>query len=221
LAYYFAILPLRRSPYLNIRTSTGFASKRAQALSLFPILAANQSVPESVKVLRITNRLKSRMDTMRINCLLAFVLMAITASAKVQNGGPAIETQPYFVAVIVRDLDASILWYESLFRLSVARRESVPDRRIRMAILESSNLLIELIEDKSALVRTQLLEKSPEGTNIQGHFKVGFKVHNMDAFLKRLKVLKIDVGRVYSDSASKKRNFLMKDPDGNLIQFFE
>jgi hypothetical protein len=55
---------------------------------------------------------------------------------------------------------------------------------------------------------------------MQGHFKIGFRIADMDACLKHLVALKIIVPQVWTDAKTKKRNFLIKDPDGNLVQFF-
>jgi hypothetical protein len=64
------------------------------------------------------------------------------------------------------------------------------------------------------------------GTNHREHksrdiLKQGFKVANMDACLKHLNNLKIKVPRVWTDSSTGKRNFIIEYPDENLIQFFE
>ena len=88
-------------------------------------------------------------------------------------------------------------------------------------ILESSSFLLELIENKTWPTQKKLLAGQPGGTRIQGFFKIGFKVTDMDACLKMLAALKIIPERIYTDPATKKRNFLINDPDGNLVQFFE
>jgi hypothetical protein len=43
----------------------------------------------------------------------------------------------------------------------------------------------------------------------------------MDDCLKRLAELQIEVPQIWEDKTSKKRNFIIKDPDGNLIQFYD
>ena len=60
-----------------------------------------------------------------------------------------------------------------------------------------------------------------EKTRIKGHFKIGYKVSNMDAWLVHLAALKIKIDGIHIDSHSKKRNLLIYEPDGNLLQFFE
>ena len=95
-----------------------------------------------------------------------------------------------------------------------------PNHDYRIFILESPQFVLELLELKGSLTRKNLLEGKPAGTQIQGHFKIGFKVAEMNDCLKRLADLKINVPQIWTDN-TKKRNFLITDPDGNLIQFFE
>ena len=91
----------------------------------------------------------------------------------------------------------------------------------RVVILESPNFSLELLQLNGSLKAKDLLKGKPEDTKIEGHFKIGFKVPDMDACLRYLKSLKIDVPRVWQDANTGKRNFLITDPDGNLLQFFE
>ncbi|MGZ8516074.1 MAG: VOC family protein, partial [Chitinophagaceae bacterium] len=128
---------------------------------------------------------------------------------------------PYFSAVIVNNVDSSATWYQSVFDLKIKNRINDTPNGFRVMILESSTFLLELIENRSWPDQKKLLEGKPEGTRIQGFFKMGFKVPDMDACLKRLADLRVIPGRIYTDSETKKRNFLINDPDGNLVQFFD
>ncbi len=127
---------------------------------------------------------------------------------------------PYFFALIVHKMDSSERWYCSLFGLNVAKRMNEAATGFNVSILESSSLVIELIENKTSIALKDILADKPEGTKIEGLFKAGFHIDDVDAWLKHLSSLKISVGKIYKD-ASGKRNFLIQDPDGNLIQFFE
>lgn len=91
---------------------------------------------------------------------------------------------------------------------------------MRVAILESSNMIIEMIENVAWIDPKELLKDKPEGTHIHGYFKIGFKVTAMDNCINYLKKLNISIPRIYKDDSGK-RNFLVEDPDKNLVQFFE
>ena len=125
--------------------------------------------------------------------------------------------EPYSSAIVVKDL--SVDWYKSLFELKVKTELKDIQGGYKVAILDTENMIVELMELQGSLAREELLAGKPDGTQIQGHFKIGFKVQSIDACLKRLSQLNIEVPRVWEDKDSKKRNFLIKDPDGNLLQF--
>jgi glyoxylase I family protein len=116
-----------------------------------------------------------------------------------------------FAAVIVNDINKSERWYSRLFELSPVRQVDEASAKIR--IMESRYLVLELLELKDS--------KPRPGELTHGHFKMGFTVQDIDKVLKFLKDEGITVDRVYKDQSTNKRNFLVNDPDGNLIQFFE
>ena len=149
------------------------------------------------------------------------LLMLISACIAAAQNSSGVKYEPYFSAVIVHDVDSSTAWYQSVFDLKVKNRINDVERGFRVTILESPTFLLELIENRSWPAQKKLLADKPEGTRIEGFFKIGFKVPDVDAFLKHLADLKIIPERIYTDSETKKRNFLINDPDGNLLQIFE
>lgn len=157
---------------------------------------------------------------MRNKLFLSILSVAWTVSVHPQ-ALPSFRYDPYFSAIIVKNVDTSSAWYQSVFNLKEKNRINDTERGFRVVTLESSSFLLELIENKAWLEQKKVLENKPDGTRIQGFFKIGFKVPDMDACLKKLADLKIIPDRIYTDAETRKRNFLMEDPDKNLIQFFE
>ncbi len=157
---------------------------------------------------------------MRNKTLLSLLLLLSAFIAPAQTGA-GFKYEPWFSALIVNNVDSSTAWYQSVFDMKIKNRIDDTQNGFRVMILESSAFLLELIENKTWPDQKKLLEGKPEGTRIQGFFKIGFKVTDMDACLKMLTALKMIPERIYTDSATKKRNFLINDPDGNLVQFFE
>ena len=135
------------------------------------------------------------------------------------HGQQSFQVDSYFSAVIVKNIDSSVSWYQSVLGLKTRFLPNTP-QGIRVAILESPQVVVEMIENISWLDPRKLLEGKPEGTRIQGYFKIGFKVTAMDHFIDHLKKLNISIPRIYKDDSGK-RNFLIEDPDKNLVQFFE
>ena len=154
------------------------------------------------------------------NIILTITIIAVSITAHSQTS-TVIDLKPYFSAVIVSNIDSSLVWYQSVLGLKIRNLINTPERGSRIAILESSRILLELIEVKSSLSTKKILENKPERTYIQGFSKIGFLVSNIEDCLKHLAVLKITVPQVWTDTVSKKRNFLINDPDRNLIQFFD
>jgi hypothetical protein len=150
-----------------------------------------------------------------------FLLLMIIGCRATCIGQASFDYQPYFSSVIVNNIERSVLWYKSVFSLQVKSETNDVQNGYKVAILEGANFLVELLELKGSLVPATLLEGKGDGTKIQGHFKLGFKVSDVDACLNRLSRLNIEVPQVWEDKATKKRNFIIKDPDGNLIQFFD
>ena len=157
---------------------------------------------------------------MRKRILWSLLILAGTYATRAQ-GTVTFQYEPYFSAIIVNNVDSSSAWYQSVFDLKIKNRINDTERGFRVILLESSTFSLELIENKSWPDQKKLLADKPPGTRIQGFFKIGFKVPDMDACVKRLAGLKIIPERIYTDAETKKRNFLINDPDGNLVQFFE
>jgi predicted enzyme related to lactoylglutathione lyase len=149
---------------------------------------------------------------------LTVVLFLVTSMVFAQ--APAFNYQPYFSAVVVKNLPASVKWYRSVFDLKVKSEMKDPNQAYNVTILESPNYLLELLEMKGSVDKTGLL-KDKQGAEMQGHFKIGFKISDVPRVLKKLKDLSIEVPNIWTDQGTGKGNFLIQDPDGNLIQFFE
>jgi catechol 2,3-dioxygenase-like lactoylglutathione lyase family enzyme len=157
---------------------------------------------------------------MRNKILLSLVILSSAFGLRAQSAA-GFKYEPLFAAVIVNNVDSSTAWYQSVFDMKIKNRIDDTQNGFRVMIMESSTFLLELIENKSWPDQKKLLSGKPAGTRIQGFFKIGFTVPDMDACLKRLAALKIIPERIYTDADTKKRNFLINDPDGNLVQFFE
>lgn len=152
---------------------------------------------------------------------ISIVLCCCVDIVAAQTPASSFDYKPSFSAIIVKDVAASSKWYSSLFDLKVRDRVTDEKGAYDVYILESPKLVLELLQIKASLPKKELLAGKGEGTEVHGYFKFGFNVKDINACLRHLKSLNIDVPQVWTDSKTKKRNFLITDPDGNLIQFFE
>ena len=129
------------------------------------------------------------------------------------------QVDTHFSAIVVKNIDSSVNWYQSVLGLKTRFLPGTP-QGIRVAILESPQIILEVIENNAWLDPKEYLKGKPEGTRLHGYFKIGFKVTAMDRFIEHLNKLNISIPRIYKDDSGK-RNFLVEDPDKNLVQFFE
>ena len=148
--------------------------------------------------------------------LLVFIIVTNTAPGQQSS---SFQVHSYFSAMIVKNIDSSVNWYQSVLGLKTRFLPATPEG-IRVAILESPQIVLEIIENNAWLDPKEYLKGKPEGTRLHGYFKIGFKVTAMDGFIEHLNKLNISIPRIYKDDSGK-RNFLVEDPDKNLVQFFE
>ena len=138
---------------------------------------------------------------------------------KEDSAEPPVEVTSSFAALVVADAARSEEWYRSV--LGMTLKTNLTDGTATIVILTSKDFELELLELQGSLSRQVALESYPTGTQIQGLFQAGFKIDNVDVWIAHLTSLQIDAFQVFTDPGTGKRNLLVEDPDGNLIQFFE
>ncbi|HMG89730.1 MAG TPA: hypothetical protein VK589_06715 [Chryseolinea sp.] len=100
--------------------------------------------------------------------LLVSIALIISARGFAQT---TFRYEPYFSAIVVKDLAVSVAWYTSLFELKVKTELADIQGGYNISILETENMMLELMELRGSLSREQLLAGKPEGTQIQGHLR--------------------------------------------------
>src|SRR5258706_47859 len=106
---------------------------------------------------------------------LFFFLTCLTAWGQETPG-----YQPNFSAVVVKNVSTSTKWYQSAFGLKLKNEINDPNNSYKINILESPTYTLEILEFKGSVIRTDILKGKPDGTQIQGHSKIGFKISNSD-----------------------------------------
>lgn len=149
--------------------------------------------------------------------IIYFLSLIPTASAIGQSSNPY---SPNFAAIVVNDINISSPWYQSVFGMTL-KSESDMASGLKQIVLSSALMEVELLEFSGSLSRSSILVGHVAGAQVQGLFKIGFTVSDMDKMLSHLKAVNVPVPRIYTDTQTRKRNFLITDPDGNYIQFFE
>jgi catechol 2,3-dioxygenase-like lactoylglutathione lyase family enzyme len=125
-------------------------------------------------------------------------------------------------SIVVSDIDTSTAWYVNNLGLKVRNKLENKARGVTIVNLENQGILIELIEINNSLDKNEIIKEYPQGTKLTGFMKSGFRVAELDEWHQFLEKQKVKFrGRIVTDSHTGKRTFLVEDPDGNIIQFFE
>ena len=157
--------------------------------------------------------------TLKYEYLAALLLFTSGAAAQRHPSGteaPAFTAQGAFVAIVVTDLDASMHWYESSLGLHVVKRGKSPRVPAETAVLGGHNLFVELIHHDG-----KQLPRVDNEASVPRLLKAGVIVEqkDFDTLATYLQKRGIEAG-IFEDKEMGARSFLIRDNDGNLIQFF-
>ncbi len=150
--------------------------------------------------------------------------MSIAANAQTND---AQEFQVKLLAISVSDINTSIDWYGKLgFKLEDAVQE-YPDYNLKIGFLRQGNFYLEILEQGGALKASELLPS--EDSYLGGVFKLGFRVQNIQQLYDDLKhqediAFVTGIGDLPPSDLPidwPSQYFLIRDPEGNMIQFFD
>ncbi len=149
--------------------------------------------------------------------LVAVLSMFVVACSTMAPSLPPQENVGAFAALSVADLDRVLPFYRDTLGFHVFSEGTPPDRPlIKFALLERGNALIEIVQLPDAKPR-------PEGSPalMHGFFKSGFVIDDIDAEYARLKGLNVTFAfELGQPPNGPYRIFGVRDPEGNLVQFF-
>lgn len=130
--------------------------------------------------------------------------------------------QPLFTAITVENLDSSINWYGKVLNLKLRNRVDNAARGFKQAVLQDKGIMIELVQLDKAVSGDSVLSAYPKGSTLLGFYKFGLLVADIQGLFNQLHSMAVNMhGKLVADPVSGKRTFIIADPDGNLVQFFE
>lgn len=141
--------------------------------------------------------------------LILFAVSGASAMA-VHENSPTV-TGSYF-AMIVSDIETSREWYVETFNL-VEQTRRVEEGRYEIINLAKAGLFVELLELDDA--------GAHPGGRIQGPFKVGYLVDNIEVFVESLPVKLKESARIIHDEENKLLVLQLRDPDERIIQIMQ
>lgn len=134
---------------------------------------------------------------------------------------------PILLALFVEDIDTSLQWYTEKLGFEVENAiEDYPDYGLKLAFLSLNDFHLEIIEKKNSYKSSDVLRRGE--TYVGGVFKIGLKTNNLSHLYERLKLFEdvefvTGIGELPENKLPIKwptKHFLIEDPDGNYIQFF-
>jgi catechol 2,3-dioxygenase-like lactoylglutathione lyase family enzyme len=152
---------------------------------------------------------------MRVLALIAVMAFAATAAAQSPaRPSTALVGRGAFWAISVSDLNAASRWYAEKLGLKVVM-ESPKAENPAAVVLEGNGLTVELIRHAGSKPRTG------DPVLAQGFVKAGVVVDDFDGTLAMLRTKGVQIAYgPYPAKAGQRANVIIRDVDGNLIQFF-
>lgn len=126
-----------------------------------------------------------------------------------------------FLALSVANLDTMVAWYRDSLGFVLHSTSTNPKRAMRFAVLQCGDALIEILQAADAQARSILAPGTKDAYQIHGFFKSGFVVKNIDSTYQRFQSMGIRLAyKLVTPSDGPYRTFGVRDPEGNLLQFF-
>ena len=168
-------------------------------------------------------------------CIVAVMLAAV--SAFVDPAGAQVATPahtihiaaPQFIALSVPDLEASERWYSELFGLRRMFRDVAPDSSVRVLLLASPQLRVELASFRAARPLEAIAGKPTPREMVHGIVKFGVFVSSIEKTIATLREHGASIegqwltrpAHITASDSVWTPNILVRDNSGNFVQFFE
>ena len=126
-----------------------------------------------------------------------------------------------FFALSVGDLEATTGWYEQKLGLKVVMQVPKEKDTPAVTVLAGGGLIVELIKNDKSIPVRQVAPGVAGPDLIRGIFKVGIIVDDLDTVVALLKERSVPVFLgPYPAKKNSMRQLIIKDNEGNLVQFF-
>jgi catechol 2,3-dioxygenase-like lactoylglutathione lyase family enzyme len=126
-----------------------------------------------------------------------------------------------FWAISVADLDSQLAWYRDTLGFAVFSQGTMPGPQIKFALLQQGSALIELLQIPDARSLREVAPNAPDQSRIRGFFKGGAVVADVEGLFQRLRARGVRFAfELGKPPGGPYRVFGVRDPEGNLLQFF-
>ncbi len=132
--------------------------------------------------------------------------------------------KPHTIGIVVSDIEKSTDWYENLLELKLYREMAFPEYdSLKINFLKGKYFQLELMEKKTSFtINEYVADYSLNNKPLIGFSKIAFSVPNIASIYKRVKEKNVtEIVGITEDKEFNLRYFIIKDLDGNIIQFIE
>jgi catechol 2,3-dioxygenase-like lactoylglutathione lyase family enzyme len=130
--------------------------------------------------------------------------------------------RPYLLAISVKDLDASVDWYERALDFKVVSKRDFPDFSLRLAMLTRQGFELELVEHHRSQSPAQLIPDFENPALLQGYGQIGFLVTDAKALQHTLHARGVTIKMpLRVDETDHSLSFIALDNNGNWLEFTE
>lgn len=132
--------------------------------------------------------------------------------------------KPHTIGIVVSDMDKATAWYQNILELELTKEMAFPEYdSLRINFLTGEHIRLELISKKTSFaIDDHVKDYNINNEPLIGFSKIAFLVPKIEATYERLKKFKVE--EVFGITEDKQFNslfFIIKDLDGNVIQFIE
>ena len=126
-----------------------------------------------------------------------------------------------FLALSVADIDRQVGWYRDTLGFEITTQGDALNGSVRYAILQQGFTMLEIIQHREARSRATAAPGTTDSHQIHGIFKAGFLLADIDFAYATLvqRGVRFEY-RLGKPDQSPYRSFGVRDPEGNLLQFF-
>lgn len=149
-----------------------------------------------------------------IFCLVVWAGMA--QSDTIMNDFKAVGS---FYAIYVPNLEASVKWYSENLGMRVVL-EAPRTEKFGLAILEGSGFMIEIVQSEKAIPLQNAAPNLDSKTSIQGIYKIGVLVDDLEKVISLLQEKKIPIAMgPFPTRPNRRSNLAIHDNNKNVIFF--
>ena len=125
-----------------------------------------------------------------------------------------------FIALSVADLDRQVAWYRDTLGFVVSAQGTVGPRRIPYAHLRQGSIFLELMQWPGARPLAAAVPGATDPVEVLGFFKSGIVVSDVAALFRHFQSTGVKFEYELRQHSADSRSFGLRDPEGNLWQFF-